>query len=409
MDALVNRYRCLSGCQVIDKNDSARAVLRILHGGEAIGILADQNTSLEEGVFVPFFGVPASSTAGLARIALRTDAAVVPGYAYWDEAARKYRLRVEPAIELIRTGDELADIRSNTAKLMRNRRFCPRATRSMDLGAQALEDAAAGRETHLSILSLGIEEIMARTAAELAKYLQAALEGDPSERVSSIANPDSAAPNDLIYVEHEKFRNRAQASKARCVIAPPGLPFTDKTVLRVSVPKLAFAKAAEWLLPSRRAPAGVHPSAVISASAKIAESVTIGPFVVVEDGVSIASGTQVGAFSFLGSGASVSEDCRLLPRVTLYPGARIGSRVTLHSGVVIGGDGFGYVFGEGKHGNFHRSVALKSATTSRSAAAPRSIGARWAPRRSAAASRSTISSRSVTTSRSAITASLRHR
>ena len=193
---------------------------------------------------------------------------------------------------------------------------------------------------------------MARTAAELAEYLQAALEGDPSERVSSIANPDSAAPNDLIYVEHEKFRNRAQASKARCVIAPPGLPFTDKTVLRVSVPKLAFAKAAEWLLPSRRAPAGVHPSAVISASAKIAESVTIGPFVVVEDGVSIASGTQVGAFSFLGSGASVGEDCRLLPRVTLYPGARIGSRVTLHSGVVIGGDGFGYVFGEGKHWKF---------------------------------------------------------
>jgi len=118
------------------------------------------------------------------------------------------------------------------------------------------------------------------------------------------------------------------------------------------VPKLAFAKAAEWLLPSRRAPAGVHPSAVISPSAKIAESVAIGPFVVIEDGVSIASGTQVGAFSFLGSGASVGEDCRLLPRVTLYPGARIGSRVTLHSGVVIGGDGFGYVFGEGKHWKF---------------------------------------------------------
>ena len=77
------------GLQVIDKNDSARAVLRILHGGGAIGILADQNTSLEEGVFVPFFGVPASSTAGLARIALRTDAAVVPGYAFWDESAQK--------------------------------------------------------------------------------------------------------------------------------------------------------------------------------------------------------------------------------------------------------------------------------------------------------------------------------
>ncbi len=193
---------------------------------------------------------------------------------------------------------------------------------------------------------------MARTARELVDYLRATLEGDPSARISSIANPESAAADDLIYVEHEKFRDRAQASKARCVIAPPGLPFTDKTVLRVAAPKLAFAKAASWLQPSRRALAGIHPSAVISPSAKIAESVTIGPFVVVEDGVSIASGTRVGPFCFLGSGAFVGEDCLLLPRVTLYPGARIGSRVTLHSGVVVGGDGFGYVFGEGKHWKF---------------------------------------------------------
>jgi UDP-3-O-[3-hydroxymyristoyl] glucosamine N-acyltransferase len=193
---------------------------------------------------------------------------------------------------------------------------------------------------------------MARTASELADYLQATLEGDASARISSIANPASAAPDDLIYVEREKFRDRAQASKARCVIAPPGLSFREKTVLRVAAPKLAFAKAAEWLLPSRRAPAGVHPSAVISPSAKIAQGVTIGPFVVVEDDVSIAFGTEIGAFSFVGSGATIGEGCRLFPRVTLYPGARIGCRVTLHSGVVIGGDGFGYVFGEGKHWKF---------------------------------------------------------
>jgi len=119
LDALVNHYRCLSGCSVIDKNDSARAMLRILHQGGAIGVLADQNTSLEEGVFVPFFGIPASSTAGLARIALRTDAAVVPGYAFWDESAQRYRLRFEPAIELVRTGDETADVRANTAQFMK--------------------------------------------------------------------------------------------------------------------------------------------------------------------------------------------------------------------------------------------------------------------------------------------------
>jgi Kdo2-lipid IVA lauroyltransferase/acyltransferase len=119
VDALVNHYRRLSGCRVIDKNDSARAMLRILRDGGAIGVLSDQNTSLEEGVFVPFFGFLASSTAGLARIALRTNAAVVPGYAFWDEAAQRYRLRFEPAVEMVRTGDETADVRANTAQFMK--------------------------------------------------------------------------------------------------------------------------------------------------------------------------------------------------------------------------------------------------------------------------------------------------
>jgi KDO2-lipid IV(A) lauroyltransferase len=116
VDALVNRYRCLSGNTPIDKNQSARAMLKILREGGTIGILADHNTTLEEGVFVDFFGIPASTTTVLARLALHTDAAVVPGYIYWDAALRKYRLRFEPAIQLVRTGDEARDIRENTAR-----------------------------------------------------------------------------------------------------------------------------------------------------------------------------------------------------------------------------------------------------------------------------------------------------
>ncbi len=119
VDALVNRYRCLSGNSPIDKNQSARAMLRILRDGGTVGILADQNTSLEEGVFVDFFGIPACTTAGLARLALHTDAAVVPGYIYWDAALRKYRLRFEPAVELVRSGDEAEDIRESTARFSR--------------------------------------------------------------------------------------------------------------------------------------------------------------------------------------------------------------------------------------------------------------------------------------------------
>lgn len=119
VDALVNRYRCLSGNRPIEKNQSARAILSLLRGGSTVGILADQNTSLEEGVFVDFFGIPASTTTGVARIALRTDAAVVPAYLFWDENLRKYRLRFEPALELLRIGDEERDIRENTARFTR--------------------------------------------------------------------------------------------------------------------------------------------------------------------------------------------------------------------------------------------------------------------------------------------------
>lgn len=119
VDALVNRYRCLSGNRPIYKNQSARVLLKILQENGTIGILVDQNASPEEGVFVDFFGIPASTTSGLARIALHTGAAVVPGYIFWDAAKRKYRLRFEPAIELARTGDEARDIRENTARFTR--------------------------------------------------------------------------------------------------------------------------------------------------------------------------------------------------------------------------------------------------------------------------------------------------
>ncbi len=116
IDALVNSYRCASGNQAIFKNESARVMLKILKEAGTIGILTDQNTMPEEAVFVDFFGKPASTTTGIARVALHTDAAVVPGYAVWDESIGKYRLKFEPAMELIRTGDTERDVLENTQR-----------------------------------------------------------------------------------------------------------------------------------------------------------------------------------------------------------------------------------------------------------------------------------------------------
>jgi KDO2-lipid IV(A) lauroyltransferase len=116
LDGLVNRYRGLSGNAPIFKNESARLMLRILKEAGTVGILADQNTMREEGVFVDFFGVPACTTTGIARVALHTGAAVVPGYAVWDQSLKKYRLRFEPPLELVRTGDAEGDIVENTRR-----------------------------------------------------------------------------------------------------------------------------------------------------------------------------------------------------------------------------------------------------------------------------------------------------
>lgn len=116
LDAFANRYRCLSGNEPIYKNESARAVLKTLHSGGIVGILADQNTLPEEGAFVEFFGKQACTTTGIARLALHTGAPVVPGYAYWDKNSRKYKLRFDPAIELTETGDSEQDILENTRR-----------------------------------------------------------------------------------------------------------------------------------------------------------------------------------------------------------------------------------------------------------------------------------------------------
>lgn len=116
LDRLVNRYRKLSGNRVIDKNDAARAVLEALRRGQAVGFLIDINVVREEGVFCDFFGVPACSSTSLAIFALRTGAPVVPGFLIWDERIEKHRLRFEPELEIIKTGDFKRDVHLNTAR-----------------------------------------------------------------------------------------------------------------------------------------------------------------------------------------------------------------------------------------------------------------------------------------------------
>jgi KDO2-lipid IV(A) lauroyltransferase len=115
VDDYVNRLRCLHGNRVLDK-DFVRGLLEAMHDGETVGILMDTNMTPPQGVFVPFFGIPACTASGLARVALKTGAAVLPGFMVWEPAERKYVLRFGERIELTRSGDDEADTVANTAR-----------------------------------------------------------------------------------------------------------------------------------------------------------------------------------------------------------------------------------------------------------------------------------------------------
>jgi Kdo2-lipid IVA lauroyltransferase/acyltransferase len=123
IDGLVEERRTLSGNRLIFKRDAARAVLKALRGNEAVGVLIDQNTSEHEGVFVDFFGKPACAGTGFVKLAYRSQAAVVPGFALWDQDKKRYVLRFFPALEL--TGDERADTQRIHAFLERAIRQYP--------------------------------------------------------------------------------------------------------------------------------------------------------------------------------------------------------------------------------------------------------------------------------------------
>jgi KDO2-lipid IV(A) lauroyltransferase len=116
VDRMVNRIRCRHGNGVLHKDDFARGLLAAMRAGETVGILMDTNMTPPQGLFVPFFGVSACTASGLARVALKTGAAVLPGFLLWEESERQYVLHFYPELALADTGDSEADTADNTAR-----------------------------------------------------------------------------------------------------------------------------------------------------------------------------------------------------------------------------------------------------------------------------------------------------
>jgi UDP-3-O-[3-hydroxymyristoyl] glucosamine N-acyltransferase len=182
---------------------------------------------------------------------------------------------------------------------------------------------------------------MKRTAQELAEYVSGELHGDGLAVLESVASLKNAGPNDLSYAE-EKFHLEVAQTRAGCVIVRAG-NWSGKTVVVVRNPKLAFARAAAWLLADANGDASIHPSATVAPDATIGDRVKIGAGAVIESGAAIGNATVIEAGCYIGKAAIVGDQCTLYPRVVLYKNVTVGNRVIIHAGAVIGADGFGFV------------------------------------------------------------------
>ncbi len=178
--------------------------------------------------------------------------------------------------------------------------------------------------------------------------------GSTAETIRGIAALNVAAPGDLTFLGNGKYKADVAVTRASVVLLPEsyaGQPRPDQLFLYVENPSVALARLCariERLLWPRPAP-GIHPTACVAAGAQIDPSATVGPLCVIEDGAVVGAGTHLQAQVFVGRNVRIGRDCWFLPGVTIQPECVIHNRVQLHSGVVIGTDGFGYEFSSGRH------------------------------------------------------------
>jgi len=190
---------------------------------------------------------------------------------------------------------------------------------------------------------------MAFTASEIAERLQGEVLGDGSTELTGFSSADHARAGDLTFAEKESYFAAAEQSEATAILVSGDLASQSKVLIRVPNARVAVAKLLPLFFPADEEPHGIHPTAVMAPSAQVDPTAHIGPNCV------IGANVKVGARSVLLGGNHVRKDCVLgeevvlHPNVVLYPRTQIGDRVIIHASTVVGSDGYGYVFDQGRH------------------------------------------------------------
>jgi len=192
-----------------------------------------------------------------------------------------------------------------------------------------------------------------KTVSEIAAYVNGTVTGDGSVVIRGFAGLEEAGPGDLSFLSNLRYAAQLKTTRASAVLAAPdqeGTCGTAAAVIRVANPSAAFSQILAWMVdPVPESFLGIHPTAVISASARLGDDVTVGPHAVIEDHVVIGSRTRIRAGVFVGTASAIGDDGEIHPNVTIAHHSRIGHRVIIHSGTVIGSDGFGYLTENGVH------------------------------------------------------------
>ena len=184
-------------------------------------------------------------------------------------------------------------------------------------------------------------------------------EGETGRLIQAVAPLESATEHDVVFADSERALKRARESRAGCIVVGEGAEAGGRTVIRARNPKLAFARVVERFHPQAHPAPGIHPTAIVDPSARLAEGVHVGAYAIVGARAEVGPETVIGAACVLGEGVRLSPSCFLYPRVTMYPGTNVGARVILHSGVVLGSDGFGYAFDGQRYEKFPQVGTLE--------------------------------------------------
>lgn len=193
---------------------------------------------------------------------------------------------------------------------------------------------------------------MSMTVGELAALVDGRVAGDEILVITGCASIERATASDLVFVDNEKHFERARACAAGAIVAPERMSAEGKTLIIVNHPKLAFARILSVMAAPPAETHTIHASAIIDGSAEIGENVAVAPYAVIGARTRIGKNSSIGAGTVIGSDVEIGADCRIHANVTIYDRVKLRDRVIVHANTVIGSDGFGYVYHEGRYHKF---------------------------------------------------------